>query len=445
MSWSEKKLYYKVVLPFSKVLEEMEYFGMKINTQRLEELSFEFTERMNKLQSQIWRHTGEININSSQQLAGALYEKLKLPNYVDDYMIEKGRWVKYQDQFLTDKLKPSVNIICLKKLQSTTEHPVMEPLIEYKKLSSLVSKYVGKDENSGLRKHVHNGRVHGNYFQLTVGGRINISEPNLANIPSRDPDGRKIKEAFLADEGQVLVHFDYAAMELRGMAWLANDRVMLPAFKSNKDVHSLTGETIFGIPYDELIAGKNGIHKDKRFCAKTTNFLIIYGGSYQALQAQLLKYGNLYFNGKDCDKFIRSFFITYPNVEPLQKAIETRILSQGYLDNLFGRRRYFGTIDPSRKTLVSAAMREGMSHYIQGSTSGDYSAYKCVLLHKIIKDKGWKARFYNTLYDGFYFSVDEDQAEEFYNFLGPFLEEPVDPIEIPLPVEGKIGKRWADV
>ncbi len=439
--WNEKRLFYEIILPFSRVLEDIEYYGMIVDKEKLEELKEDFEKKSKRLEFEIFEHTGNINLNSSKQLAEALFGRLGIPDYIEDFEREKKEWIPFKDEFRTEKGSHSVDVVVLKKIKEIHQHPVAELILQYRSLQTLLSKFV-----YGLEKYIHNdGRIHSSFFQLTKGGRPESSKPNLLQIPSRDKLGRKIKEIFISDEGYTIIHMDYSAMELRFLAWLAKDPVMLPAFENGKDVHSITTSTVFGIPYEEVMAGKDGVHKTKRFCAKTTNFLIIFGGSYATLQEQLLKYGDLYINRKECSRFIEGFYDTYPGVAPFQKKVEYLVKTHGYMKNLFGRRRYFDSVknDNLDNSVLSSIVRKASSHLIQGSSSGDYSALKAVELDKVLKSFG--GRFFNILYDGFYVLVKDKDVNEFKTIMGDILSKPEDPVKIILPVDIKTGKKWSEV
>jgi len=348
------------------------------------------------------------------------------------------------------KIMQVTNVDAIKKIQQVYKHPVADLFLQYKKLQTNNSKFI-----DGLEKHIHaDGRIHSSFFQTTKGGRPKSVKPNLLQIPSRNEYGKMIKSIFLADEGYSIIHMDYSAMELRFLAWLAKDPVMFPAFLENKDVHSITASSLFGIPYDEIIAGKEGIYKLKRFCAKTTNFLIIFGGSYATLQEQLLKYGDLYINRKECYRFIEGFYDTYLGVAKLQSKIKYLVEENGYMKNLFGRMRYFDILKSSsylsmdqnkRRNLLSSITRKAMSHFIQGSSSGDYSALKASRLNKQFKSGRFDGRFFNILYDGFYVLLKDPQVLEFKIVMEKLLSEPEDPVKIELPVDIKVGKKWSEV
>lgn len=463
--WAASKLYFDSVIPFSKILEEMEYHGFKIDRKRMVEVDEEFTERIEECSKNIYRIAGKtFNIRSTPQLSTVLYKDLKIPNYVEDYMPDKdGKWVLVKDEFLTDKQEEdrkkgievvgtSTDVFAIKKIQQVYDHPIVNELLEFKKLAKLKSTYI-----DGLKKLIApDGKVHPSFFQLSFGARPICDSPNLLQIPSRTDDGRKIKELFIVDSDEYdLVSMDFSAMELRFLAWLANDRVMFKAFMDDIDVHSLMCSNIkqFGLTYEQAREKKN---KNKRFCAKTTNFLMVYGGGFSELQNQLLKQGDLYIPKKECAEFMETFYKTFPDIRPLQERVFDFVDRKGYISNIFGRKRYFKNLldkpDANNReevkaynSMKSSAHRSAFSHFISSSSSGDYSAYKSALLKQLIVKNKFDAHFVNMLYDAIYIQVHKSQTEEFVPMMQELMSRADSPVEIRLPVEIGIGKNWGEV
>lgn len=581
-AWTQKRLYYNIILPFSSILENMEFYGCLIDTERMNALEFELSRELKRLESAIWEYTGEINLKSPKQLCEAIYGRMKFDNFVEDYKFELNMWIPYRDLFLTAKNAPSLDVNAVKKLREVHKHPVFDLLLEYRKTQKVLSTYIG-NEKKGLRQYIFSdNRIRASYWQMTMGGRPrciakgsmirmkgkykkieeleageevacvdeklfprfskikwiketgikkvirlhftdywhefrtgnhytldltpdhkimlrgghyikakdslnyplygydptctvcgieelkepavvydmeveehhnffandvcckNCDSPNLLNIPSRALPGKKVKEFFLADEGCSIVRADYKAMELRGLAWMAHEDRMTAAFEKGENVHAITANSIFGIPYNQIVEERDGQYAKEYFCGKTVNFAIVYGGTYITLQNQLLNKGDLYFDKKKCHEFTEAFYDLYPRTVQLLKNVKQFILRKGYIKNLFGRKRDFSFLDHNDSNATDTAAREALSHLIQGSTSGDYSAFKCVKLQRYIDYKKLNARFYNVLYDGFYINIQDDQIEEFIPVMKKILETPEDPIEIKLPVDIKVGKRWSE-
>jgi len=453
-NWDRKRLYYEIVLPFSRLLEGIELNGFLIDRDKLEELRIDFTNRLAKLQNDIYSIAGEFNIRSPHQLADVLYNRMRIPNYVEDedYNYKKGVWETTKDEFLTKaeeewnrknksnrKKGTSTDVYSLKKIQAVYNPPIVNLLLEYRTLAKLISSYI-----EGMSPFIgSDGKIHASYYQNTVIGRPTVSNPNLLTMPSRSEDGKKLKEMFIAPEGYVIVHNDYSGMELRFLAWLANDKVMLPAFNNNTDVHALTASKIksFNLTYEQAKLPEN---KNKRFAAKTTNFLIVYGGGYSKLQDTILKQMDIFIPKKQCAEFIDAFHNTYMDVKPLQNKVKSFVFSKGYIENLFGRRRTFPNINRTEDNSDESSIeRQAFHHLISSSSSGDYSALKAIRLNKELKNfDGW---FQNYFFDGFYITIKENQAQKWAELMTEILLEPEGPVKIQLPTEQKIGRRWSNV
>lgn len=416
--WTKKSLYYRIVLPLSKVLEEMEYFGIKVDQERMNQIDSEFKSRIKSLDEQIFEFTGRINLNSYPQLREALYNKLKLPSY---YETEKG-------------LK-STNIFSLIRIKINTQHPVASMLIERQRLQTLVSKYI-----DNMWEHIdNNSYIHPQYIQLTFGGRLAVSSPALHGIPSRTKDGRRIKEFFTAKDGYVIVQLDYKQIEMRFLAWLAKERVLLDIFKTGGDPHGLTASKIFDMSYEDACNNKS-----KRRVGKVTNFLIIYGGGIRAMQNTFLKDYELWFADKECQSFLNAYFRTYPAISRFQDRVEQEVLQKNVVKNLFGReRKFFVTTESSRKSINDAA-RQAISHIVSGSSTGDYVPLKVIEVEKYLKQTGY-GRTWKLLHDGIYWKIREDKAEEFMKIAKEILETSENPVIIDLPTEGSIAKRESDL
>jgi DNA polymerase-1 len=449
-NWNQKRILYEILIPYSKVLESVEFNGFLIDRARLAELKILFYDMRDNLLSELRTMAGGYNFNSSKQVSTVLFNNFKFPNYNVDYRLDykSGEWKEIKDEFKTTAGADSANIIVLKKLKRVTDnHPFINTLIEYRKVTTLISRFI-----DGLEPFItHKNRIHPDIFPLTKGGRLSISKPALSQLPSRTELGRMIKQIFIAKDGYMLVEQDLSAVELRGMAWIAKDRVMWSAFNNNQDVHAITTARIFNISYEEA-----RMDRVKRHIGKTINFAIIYGGSADSVQRTLLKDTDMFYNKKECDSFIKAFYSLYQDVKPLQDYVINYILDHQYMKNLFGRIRYFPDIkrkDTERMTKeewreyrnsVSEANRQGMSHLISSTFTGDNGALKTVKVNDLVT-KQFDGRFYMNFYDAFFCEVREDQVEKFAPTMKELLNRPDDPVSIELPSEGGWGKRWSDL
>lgn len=450
--WNQQRLYNEIILPFSRVIESMEHEGFYIDREKLEDVRTVLTEARDKAEKNIRQIAGNINIRSSQQVCKLLYDDLKIPDYYTDYQYnyKTDKWEEVKLHFRTDKGAKSADVFYLGIISAIYEHPVAKLLLAYRKVNKVISTYV-----EGIEKFITpDSRVHPSMFQMTAGGRISVAEPALATLPSRTEEGKLIKKFFIAPEGYSLVCCDYSGMELRFMAWICNDPIMFEAFKRGLDVHGISTSKLFGITYEE--AKKD---KKRRYIGKTVNFTIIFGGSEQSIQRTLLKDTGVFYSLKECSGFLDKYFETYKAVIPFQNKIKNQILDKQYVKNLWGRYRYFSGVtrkdtslmDKGERhnynTLVNGSMRQGMSHVIQSSSSGDYSAYKTIKLANLFKEGRFKGqgRLYFLLHDGFYCIIKDEYLQEFLPVMKETLEIPEEVCTIHLPVEQSYGKSWYEL
>ena len=449
--WNQARLYHEIVLPFSKVLESMEREGFYIDMEEFWDVKHVLLQKQEEKEKEIRGIAGDTNLNSTQQLGKLLYDTLKIPDSYEDYVYDykKEKWELAPFYLRTEKGARSTDVFSLNVIAAIHNNPLAKLILEYRKLTKVLNTYI-----NGMEEFITpDNRVHPDFFQLTAGGRLAISRPPLAQLPSRTEEGRLIKKFFVAPKGYKLVEADWSAMELRWQAWVAEDSVMHPAFQKGLDVHAITTQKLFDLSYEEAKADKK-----KRYIGKTINFTIIYGGSADSIQKTLLKDTGVFYDIKTCTKFVNTYFETYTGVVPLQNRVRDFILDHQYIKNMWGRYRYFPGIkrkDVSRmeslekrdyNSQVSNAMRQGMSHLIQSSSSGDYGAYKTIKIDQMFKEKyRGKGRFYMNLYDGMYCVIKEELVEEFTQDLKNLLELPEEVCKIHIPVETSVGKSWYEL
>lgn len=449
--WNQARLYHEVVMPFSRVLESMEREGFYINLSIFADVKNILLQKQKEKEDEIREIAGGININSTQQLGKFLYDTLKIPDSYEDYVYDykKAKWELIPFFLRTEKGARSTDVFSLNIITAIHNNPVAKLILEYRKLTKILNTYV-----TGLEEFITSeGRVHPDFFQLTAGGRLAISRPPLAQLPSRTEEGRLIKKFFVAPEGYRLTEADWSAMELRWQAWVADDSMMHPAFQNGQDVHAITTQKLFNLSYEEAKADKA-----LRYIGKTINFTIIYGGSAESVQKTLLKDTGVFYDMKTCSKFVDTYFETYKGVVPLQNRVKNFILDHQYIKNMWGRFRYFPGIrrkDTAYMTQsersdynsqINNAMRQGTSHLIQSSSSGDYGAYKTIKIAQMFENKyKGKGRFYMNLYDGMFCLIKEDLVEEFTQDLKNLLELPEEVCKIHIPVETSSGESWYEL
>ncbi len=404
-------LFWNIEMPVVEVLAEMELEGVRIDTEYLKKMSEEVGREIEEIRSKIYDIAGmEFNINSHQQLAYILFEKLKLPP------VKK-----------TQKTKSySTSEDVLKTLSSL--HPLPALILRYRTLSKLKSTYI--DELPQMIKS-KTGRVHTSFNQtITATGRLSSSNPNLQNIPVRDELGKRIRKAFVAEEGRNLISADYSQIELRVLAHLSGDEKLSEAFMKGEDIHRKTASLIFGVSESEITP-------QQRRIAKVVNFGVVYGMSPHGLAEELgISHG-------EARKFIEQYFSTYEGVrryieETLEKARRT-----GFVETMFGRRRYIPELKGRRggKLLgLSAPERIAINTPIQGTAA---DIMKIAMRKVFDKLKGKSARMILQIHDELVIEVEESQTDEIRNLVKSEMEQAVN-LNIPLIVDTGTGKTWAD-
>jgi DNA polymerase-1 len=330
------KLLEDIEMPLVPVLARVEQNGVRLDTVLLAKISQELVQRMAELEEQAYRAAGApFNLNSPPQLQEILYERLKLP------VLGK-----------TPKGQPSTSEDVLEQLAA--EHALPKLILEYRGLAKLRSTYTEKLPDA---INPQTGRVHTSYHQaVAVTGRLSSSDPNLQNIPVRTAEGRRIRQAFIADKGNALLSVDYSQIELRLMAHLSGDPGLVRAFIEGKDIHQATAAEVFGLPLDK-VAG------DQRRAAKAINFGLIYGMSAFGLARQLDI-------GRDqAGEYMKKFFERYPGVKAFMDRTRGQAREQGFVETLFGRRLYLPDINSRNQAVRQYAERTAINAPLQGSAA----------------------------------------------------------------------------
>jgi DNA polymerase I len=330
------KLLEEIEMPLVPVLARMEQNGVRLDTALLGRISQEMVQRMAELEEQAYRAAGTpFNLNSPPQLQEILYTQLKLPVY--------GK---------TPKGQPSTSEDVLEQLAA--EHPLPKLILEYRGLAKLRSTYTEKLPEA---INPHTGRVHTSYHQaVAVTGRLSSSDPNLQNIPVRTAEGRRIRQAFIADPGCALLSVDYSQIELRLMAHLSGDPGLVRAFKEGQDIHQATAAEVFGLPLEQVSG-------EQRRAAKAINFGLIYGMSAFGLARQLD------IPREEAGAYMKTFFERYPGVKRFMDDTRQLAREQGYVETLFGRRLYLPDINSRNQAVRQYAERTAINAPLQGSAA----------------------------------------------------------------------------
>jgi DNA polymerase-1 len=330
------RLLEEIEMPLVPVLARMEQNGVRLDTALLAKISQELAQRMAELEELAFKAAGTpFNLNSPPQLQEILYEKLKLP------VLGK-----------TPKGQPSTSEDVLEQLAA--EHALPKLILEYRGLAKLRSTYTEK-----LPEMVNpqTGRVHTSYHQaVAVTGRLSSSDPNLQNIPVRTAEGRRIRQAFVADPGCALLSVDYSQIELRLMAHLSGDPGLVRAFREGRDIHQATAAEVFGLPLEQVSG-------EQRRAAKAINFGLIYGMSAFGLARQLD------IGREEAGAYMKTFFERYPGVKRFMDDTRQLAREQGYVETLFGRRLYLPDINSRNQAVRQYAERTAINAPLQGSAA----------------------------------------------------------------------------
>lgn len=400
-------LFENLEMPLLPILAEMEGLGIKIEPKVLKDFGVELSTELEQIQGKIYEMVGhEFNIASTKQLQEVLFTERKL---------KPGK--KTKTGYSTD-------VAVLEEL--AREDPVPALILRHRTLAKLKSTYVDTLADQADR----NGRLHTNFVQTgTATGRLSSREPNLQNIPIRDEEGRRIREAFIARPGCVLISADYSQIELVVLAHLSEDENLLAAFKDGKDVHARTAALIFGI--DE-----KAVHADQRRIAKTINFGVMYGMSAFRLANEL----NI--TRTDAAAFIEAYFKTYSGIRRFIEGLIAKTEKTGYASTIFGRRRYIQAINSRNKTEKAGAERMAVNTPIQGSAA-DIVKTAMLNLDKALTAAQSPARLLLQVHDELILECPKDAAADTAKLVQEVMEKAVT-LKIPLRVSVETGKRWGD-
>ena len=399
-------LFYHVEMPLVEVLGSMEYIGMKVDKDQLNELKEKFTTIINELENEIFELAGEpFNINSPKQLGVVLFEKLGLP------VIKKT------------KTGYSTNAEVLEKLRD--KHEIIDKITEYRQIVKLNSTYV-----EGLLKIINpkTGRIHSSFNQtITTTGRISSTEPNMQNIPVKTEMGRDIRKVFVADDNCKLVDADYSQVELRVLAHMSGDENMIDAFKHGEDIHSKTASQIFDVDIKDVTS-------KQRIEAKAINFGIIYGKTDFGLSQDL----NI--PVATAKAYIDSYFNKYPKIkEFMDEAIESAT-ETGYATTILNRRRYIPEIKASNFIVRNQGKRFAMNAPIQGSAA-DIIKVAMVNVYNKLKENNMKSRLILQVHDELIVEAVDEELEMAEKIVREEMEN-AQSMDVKLDVDLNTGDSW---
>ena len=401
------KLLQNIEYPLVHVLSRVEQNGAKIDKNKLSEHSKELSEKIAKLSSEAFKIAGEeFNLDSPKQLLEVLYEKLKLP------ILKK-----------TPKGQPSTNEETLQRLSEEYELPKI--ILKYRTLAKLKSTYT----DSLIRiENTQTKRIHTSYQQaVTSTGRLSSTEPNLQNIPIKTAEGRRIREAFVPDKGNILISADYSQIELRIMAHLSKDKNLTHAFNNNLDVHSATASEVFGVSLEDVT-------QDHRRSAKAINFGLMYGMSAFGLTRQLD------IPRAEAQKYLDTYFERYTGVKDYMANIKAQAKEDMFVETIMGRRLYLNEINAANGLRRQAAERAAINAPLQGSAA-DIIKKAMIDIDAFLNKDMPEVKMIMQVHDELIFETPEKNAQEVLSTMKDMMEAAVK-LDIPLIAEAAIGTNW---
>lgn len=403
-----KNLLIDVEVPLACVLSRMEQEGVLIDSQRLRQQSQDLATRIAELENEVHEEAGEpFNLGSTKQLQHVLFEKMSLP------VIKK-----------TPKGAPSTSEDVLQEL--ALEYPLPKKIMEYRGLTKLKNTYTDK-----LPKMINHrtGRVHTSYHQaVTATGRLSSTDPNLQNIPIRNEEGRRVRQAFVPREGNKFVAADYSQIELRIMAHLSGDKGLLDAFANGKDIHKATAAEVFGVPLEDVTT-------EQRRSAKAINFGLIYGMSAFGLSKQL----NIPRN--EAQKYMELYFERYPGVLEYMDSTRETAKEKGYVETVFGRRLYLPDIKASNGARRKGAERAAINAPMQGTAADIIKMAMIKVDDWIRKNASDDVTMMMQVHDELVFEIKEDKVDAYVSTITSLMESAAT-LNVPLVVEAGVGENW---
>ncbi len=406
----QEKLYREIELPLIPILAQMEIWGIRVDPKALAELSSELEQGMESLKQKIFSHSGEeFNLNSPQQLSQILFEKLKLP----------------ASQKTKKTRSYSTSLIVLQDLAK--DYAIAEYMLEYRQLSKLKSTYA---DSLPLLIQPDTGRIHSSYNQTVAAtGRLSSSDPNLQNIPVRGPWGQRFRQAFIPEPGHLFLSADYSQIELRILAHLSQDPVLIETFVNDRDIHQETASQVFG--------DTGTLFNDEpRRRAKIINFSIIYGASAFSLAREL---GT---TQAEAQVFIDRYFEKYPGVHDFLETCVLNAKEKGYSETLLGRRRPVPDLYSTNRITQQAGRRIALNTPIQG-TAADLIKKAMIDIYQELSRHKQKIRMILQVHDELVFEVPEGAYQEVEILVKQKMSD-VLPLLVPLKVHTAWGINWAE-
>jgi DNA polymerase-1 len=370
-----------------------------------------------KLEQTIYAIAGEpFNVNSTQQLSDVLFKKLNLP-HEGLKRIASGHYSTAAD--------------VLDNLRAGDQTGIIAAIIESRELTKLKGTYV-----DALPQLINpeTGRIHTSFSQTgAITGRLASSNPNLQNIPIRSEVGQQIRRGFITEPGWIFLSADYSQVELRILAHISQDETLLRAFRENQDIHTATAAAVYGIPVEQVT-------KNQRRFAKTVNFGLIYGmGPFRLARESGLTLG-------EAETYVKRYFQQFPGIERYLEQTRQKARTDGYVETLFGRRRYFpvyrSAMSAANRQAVQRADRESVNHPIQG-TAADIIKFAMIRLHQELKAR-YRARLLLQVHDELLLEVPQEELDEVRSLTVDIMCDAFE-LDAPLKVEAEVGANWLEL
>ena len=405
-----ENLFWNIEMPLVPVLADMELNGVRLDTDALHDTSMIFTERMNRLEQQIYEKAGEtFNISSPKQVGDILFGKMQI--------MEKPKKTKTGQYVTSEEVLQSLR----------AKHPIVADILDYRGLKKLLGTYV-----EALPKLINKrtGHIHTSFNQaLTATGRLSSSDPNLQNIPVRSEDGKEIRKCFVPEQDCMFFSADYSQIELRIMAHLSGDENMIEAFRQGFDIHAATAAKIWHKDIADVTS-------EERKKAKQANFGIIYGITTYGL-AQRMEIDN-----REARELIEGYFATFPKVRAYMEQAKEEARRKGYAETLFGRRRYLPDITSKNGTVRGFAERNAINAPIQGSEA-DIIKIAMIRIWQRFKAENIRSKMILQVHDELNFSVYPDEKERVEKIVLEEMQGAYQ-LQVPLTADAGWGKNWLE-
>ncbi len=403
-------LFHEVEMPLTRVLADMEWSGVRLDLEALDELSTLYTGELEKVEREIIEMAGiDFNVNSPKQTGEVLFDHMKISS--NPKKTKTGQYRTNEEELMK-----------IRRL-----HPIVDKILEQRGLKKLLGTYINAFP---LLVNPNSGKIHTSFNQTVAAtGRLSSSDPNLQNIPIRDERGRELRKVFIPDEGALFASSDYSQIELRIMAHLSGDRNMVEAFNKGQDIHAATAAKIYKVPLDKVTS-------DMRRKAKTANFGIIYGISAFGLSERL------FISRKEAKELIDNYFEIYPQVKQyIDDSIE-KARSNGYVETIFHRKRFLPDITSHNANVRKFAERNAVNAPIQGSAA-DIIKIAMVRIDRRLEEANLKTQMILQVHDELNFNVPTAELEQVKAIIKTEMEGAF-PLRVPLKVDIGIGQNWLE-